>query len=154
MIEAIIYSGDIEALRPIAQCWYGTTYVNRFRINIDVDTHLSDLKRLIDSPDSDLLVLMDNDNAVGYMGVQAFTSPLGRQKITNEHYWYVLAGSRGIGSMRLIKLAQRWAKDKGCSHLIMNASNLASDLHDRICGLYEQIGMTKFETSYILPLEV
>jgi len=147
-MKAIVYN-DIEALRPVARSWYDDTHRNSFNIDIDIDTHLADLDRLAKSADSDLLVLIDGTLIVGYMGIEAFTSPLSQQVIANEHYWYVLPEKRGIGSMRLIWLAQQWAKEKGCSHLIMNASNLASSLHDKVCKLYEQLGMKKFETSYI-----
>jgi len=151
-MKAIIYNGDIEALRPVARSWYDDTHRNSFNVDIDIDAHLADLHKLIKSDGSDLLVLIDGISIVGYMGIETFTSPLSTQKIANEHYWYVLPEKRGIGSMRFIQLAQQWAKEKTCSHLIMNASNLASRAHNKVCQLYERLGMKKFETSYIAEI--
>jgi len=118
-------------------------------IDLDEDTYLADLQRLVDEPDSDLFVLWDDDVPVGYMGLRVFDSPLGRQMVASEHYWYVISEKRGMSALKFLPLAERWAKEKGCSHLQMSASMLASDLHDRTCKLYERFGMEKFETVFI-----
>lgn len=146
-----IFKGSVETLRPIAESWKCTSLGNKFGIEIDVNSHLADLQKMVDGEDADLLVLCD-DVPVGYMGMTVFRSPLGNQRIANEHYYYVLPDRRGIGSLRLIMAAKRWAKDKGCTHIILTASTLASDLHDRVCSLYERFGMQKFETGYISSL--
>ena len=145
-----VFNGDVEALRPIAEAWQKEGLGNKFNLSMDVDEHLKDLNRMVCGTDSDLLVLFDaNANPVGYMGLTTFTNPLGKEKIANEHYWYVLPEKRGIGSLRLFNRAIEWAKFTGCSHIIMNASKMASGLHDDICKLYEKLGMKKFETAFI-----
>jgi GNAT superfamily N-acetyltransferase len=151
-MKAIIYNGDIEDLRPIVQSWYEITRDNPFGIEVSIDNHLADLRVLVESDNTDLLVLLEQGRPVGYLGTQIFDSPLGRQVIANEHYWYVLPDKRGIGSLRLLKLATQWADQKGCSHIIMSASNLASDMHDKVGQLYKRIGMKKFETSFIMEV--
>ena len=152
-MNVIIYKDDIEALRPIVRSWKETANKNDFGIKVvDENKYLLDLCRMTMNPKADLLVLFDDIRPVGYLGLEYFESPMSNQVIANEHYWYVLPESRGIGSMRLMKTAMQLAKLRGCSHLIMNASNLASDLHDRICELYEKMEMKKFETSFIKEL--
>ena len=152
-MNVIIYKDDVEALRPIVSSWKETAAKNEFGIKVfDENKYLLDLCRMTMNPRSDLLVLFDDIRPVGYLGLEYFDSPMGDQVIANEHYWYVLPESRGIGSMRLMKTAMQLAKLKGCSHLIMNASNLASDLHDKVCKLYEKMEMKKFETSFIKEL--
>ena len=149
-----VFKTEIQSLRPIAQSWAESTSDNQFNIEIDVEHHMTDLADLALSKTSDLLVLFtDSGRPVGYMGLQTFNSPLGRQVIANEHYWYVMPEHRGRGSVELIKQARAWARQQKCSHMIMNASNLASDLHDRVCRLYARLGMKKFETSYIQEIE-
>lgn len=145
-----IYNGDAEQLRPIALMWKQEAQGNgnAFGIAIDNQTHIDDLQRLIDRDDADLLVLVRDDAIIGYMGVQTFNSPLGKQMMASEHYWYVLPQYR-IGSIALIKAAFEWARAKGCSHIQMNASKLASEYHDRVCEIYRAFGMKHFETSYI-----
>ena len=148
-MEIKLFNDDIETLRPIAESWQEEARANEFGILTDVNKHLSELRSLVDNNNSDLIILYDEDEPVGYIGLRYFDSPTGNQRIAEEHYLYVIPEKRGLTSMRLIKNAKMLAKLKGCSHLILNASNLASDLHDKVCRVYEKVGMKKFETSYI-----
>lgn len=144
-----LFNDDIETLRPIAESWFEFAKTNGFGLEISVDKHLLELGMMAVRDDADLIVLYDEEVPIGYIGLQYFDSPLGEQKIANEHYLYVVPEKRGLASMRLIKNAKYLAGHKGCSHIIFNASNLASDLHDKICRVYDKQGMKKFETSYI-----
>lgn len=119
-------------------------------MTIYLQQYLERLSELITRDDADLLILLNTGgDVVGYMGVEYFFSPLDNEKVANEHHWYVLEDYRGVGSIRLIHAAEKWAKKHHCTHIIMTASNLASNLHDKVCEFYEKMGMKKFETSYI-----
>ena len=147
---AQLFQDNVEVLRPIAEAWEQEMRANAFGIIAnDMNKYLAGLDELSHSNDADLLVLYDDSVPVGYIGLQYFDSPLGKQRMANEHFFYVIPEKRGMASMRLMRLAKQVAKAKGCSHIIFNASNLASDLHDKVCKLYERIGMKKFETSFI-----
>lgn len=148
-----LFNGDIETLRPIAESWQKEANANEFGILTDVDKFLAELGMMTVKDDSDLLVLYDGKTPIGFIGLQYFDSPLGDQKIANEHYFYVMPEKRGLAGMRLIKNAKYLAKLKGCSHRILNASNLASGMHDKLCRVYEKMGMSLFETSYISEVE-
>lgn len=140
---------DIERLRPVALQWQKTCNGKDMKIDIDIETHLVDLASLIASDDADLFLLLKDNEPIGYMGVKCFKSPLGNQLIANEHYLYVSSKFRGFSTLQLIRQARKWAKEKGCSHIIFNASKLASDMHDKVCCFYKRIGMKRFETSFI-----
>ena len=140
---------QIESIRPLAVEWTEMCSCDQFGLEVDVSIFLAGLMDLVDGDDSDLLLLIDEENIVGILGLTKFQSPFGKEQVANEHYMFIKKGHSVSGSKRLIDAAQKWAKSKGCSHLIMNASNAASDLHDKVCGLYERIGLIKFETSYI-----
>jgi len=140
---------QIESIRPLANEWKEMCSCDRFGLEVDISIFLAGLMDLVDGDDSDLLLLMNKDNIVGILGLTKFQSPFGREQVANEHYMFIKKGHSVSGSKRLIDAARKWAKSKGCSHLIMNASNAASDLHDKVCRLYERIGLIKFETSYI-----
>lgn len=144
---------SIESLRHITEAWVFDTKDNEFGISINANTHLLDLLKLVLSDTADLIVLYENEIPVGYLGIVIMQSPLGNQLIANEHYWYVMPEHRGRGSIQLIKAANEWAKQRDCSHIILNASCLASNMHDKICGFYEKMGLKKFETSYIKEIE-
>lgn len=146
------FQSDVSLLKPLAEKWYKESNGD-MGIKKDVDKHLKELQELIESPSSDVLVLSDGDRIFGYMGLIVFESPLGDQFIAREHYWYVEPEKRGISALKFLPMAEKWARAYGCSHLLMNASNLASKLHDRTCKIYKKFGMRKFETTYIKRIE-
>ena len=148
-VKVQIFQGSTEAFRPVDEQWSLEIQNNAFGIKADIDRHLADLQSLVDSESSDLLVLTEGDKIVGYMGMITFVSPTSDQLISNEHFWYVVPAHRSFGSMKLLRAAIDWARTKGCSHVIFNASYMASGLHDKVCHFYETMGMKRFETSFI-----
>lgn len=141
---------DVERVKPVALQWKESCNGKRFGIRIDPETHFADLVGLVQRDDADLFLLVnEKDEVVGYMGVTMFNSPLSNQKIAQEHYWYATGRNRGRGTMLLIKAVKQWAKERGCTHFIMNASCLASNMHDRLCQFYTRMNFRLFETSFI-----
>ena len=140
---------EVEAVRGLAVEWKETCDCKEFGIETDVDVFLAGLMDLVDGSNTDLLLLERDNEIVGLMGITLFKSPVSSDTIANEHFWYVKQEHRGKGSLMLLARAKAWAKIKGCSYLIMNASNAASDMHDKVCRFYERAGLKKFETSYI-----
>jgi len=142
----------IELLRPIAIAWQQEARGNALGIDIDVERHLADLARLSADPHCLLLVLMQG-RPVGYMGMEFFASPVGKDIVANEHYWYVMPEARGRDSVMLLREARRFAREAGANYMLFNASRLASDLHDDVCRLYEHFKMEPFETTYLDRLD-
>ena len=148
-MEVKIFTGRAEELRPIAEIWREENKALDWDIEVNVGEHLNDLQGLIDSGESDLLVL-SGAVPVGYMGLTRFKNPIGTEFFANEHYFYIIPEKRGgMGAVRLIRAAKEWSKSKGCKFLLLNASNIASDLHDNVCKLYEKLGFRHFETTYV-----
>lgn len=147
----VVRAKTVDSMMYVAMEWKDQCNAGDFGIGIDPVHYARQLGRLIERDDAELFLLTDTDHAiVGYMGVVIFTSPLDNTKIASEHHFYILRDHRGgIGSMRLVKAVREWARERGCTHLIMNASTLAGDLHDKVCRFYESMGMKLFETSYI-----
>jgi len=143
---------DLSELKEVIGSWIEESNTDEMGIELNEEVYLSDLQRLIDGDDSDLLVL-EEGKIIGFMGLTIFNSPLGKQRIANEHFFYIIPESRGLSGIRMIRMAKNWAESKQCSHLILNASHLASNMHNKICRLYEKTGFKQFETSYILALE-
>jgi GNAT superfamily N-acetyltransferase len=143
---------DIVRLLPIIDSWMKECNADTLNIKINFNEVLKDLMVMIDSPNATIFVLVSDSKVVGAMGMIIFKTPFGKQYIGNEHYWYVLPEYRGKDSLQLLLEGRKWAEEKGCSHFMANASMLASDLHDSVCKLYEKLGMTKYETSYIVTI--
>lgn len=150
----MIFKGDIELLKPVADAWDEEDNGDKFGFKVETATFVESLRVLRDNDNSLLLVLMQDSKPVGVMGLIFIKSPLSDQLLAQEHFWYVMPEHRGrLGSLRMIDVAQKIAKDMGCSHLMMTASNLASELHDKVCRIYELYKMAKFETTYICSLK-
>jgi GNAT superfamily N-acetyltransferase len=137
-------------LKPLAQEWLGECNCEEFGIKTNIEKHLSELVELVDRDNAALILLISSEEEIaGYMGIEWFLNPLcDEQRIANEHYFYISKKFRGASRI-MMQAAEDWARLKRCSHLIMNASCMASDMHDKVCRLYEHSGMKKFETSYI-----
>ena len=143
-----IFNGKAESLRAIAEEWKQAAEFNKCGILVDnVDKYLAQLHLVAYSDNSDLLVQYDGDVPVGFIGIRYFESPTGNQRIANENYYYVLKKHR-TESLDLFKMAKILAGLKGCDRLIMNASNLAPEMHDKICKMYQRNGLMLFETSF------
>ena len=143
---------DAMPLLPLAYEWEVESKGDAFGLVTDPQYLMIDIMRKMNSPDSVVLGLVVEGRAGGFTTLSKFQSPLGPQMIAEEHYWFVGKDYRGIGSLRLLKAAEKWAADQGCSHLLLSASMLASGLHDRVCKLYEKRGGRKFETTYIIKI--
>ena len=153
-MNAGVFYGNVYDLAPVVMAFFAECRCSEFDVEIDLKRVFDELNQLKTGPDSALIVLVNEAGApCGYMGVLTFTSPIGHERIANEHYWYVKPDCRKLSSLKMLAEAQKWAKGKGCTHFISTASRMASDMHDDVCSLYENLGMKKFETSYIINLK-
>jgi GNAT superfamily N-acetyltransferase len=152
MIRPFKKDEDISGLFPVINAWLDECRVNEFGIDTEMTEYLDEAYKLIHMEDCDLLVMELKGEVIGLMGIAASKSPLGTQQIAHALYWYTLPEHRGKGISFMLE-ARKWANARGCSHIIFNASNMGSQLHDRVCQIYEKIGMMKFETTYIQKLK-
>lgn len=149
MSKIQVFDGDISRLVQVAESWASECNGEEMGIDIDVAVFLEKLAEFARGPDSELFVIENDEIVFGILGMEIFDSPVGKQRICNEHFWYVIPEYRGASSIRLLRHGMKWAKEKGCSHIMLNASRLASNLHDEVCRLYERIGFKEFETVYV-----
>ena len=150
MSKIITCNFDPVALVPILKQWQVEANGDTFGLELDVHKCISDLRNMVAGEDADILLLIIQEKIIGLIGLIVFTSPLSEQRICNEHYMYILPKYRkGKNPIKLIRAAEEWAKAHDCTHIMFNASNLASELHDKVCRLYERLHMKKFETTYI-----
>ena len=137
---------------PLAYEWQNESHGKALGVTVDARYGLADLARRMTDPSCVVLGLVTDDEVHGFMSLQEFASPLGPERMMNEHFFYVGAKHRGIGSMRLLKAAREVTKQRGCSHLLLSASHVAAEKPDRVCKLYEKIGAKPFETTMIVEV--
>jgi len=141
-----------EILQPLADEAEQGTNSEDFAFEVKAENIMAEMRRLILSPGSMVLLLFKDGEVIGCMGLEIFTNPFSGKRMANERCWFVLKKHRGIASLRLFKAAEQIARKEGCSHFIFNASKLASDSHDKVVKLYEKLGMKHWETSFICQL--
>jgi GNAT superfamily N-acetyltransferase len=145
-----------EPLRPISEAWLREAKGNQLGVQMNVDSHLADLQRLATDPHTMLLVLVEEGELpvpAGLIGIELFVNPLGKELVASEKYWFVRPEYRGRNSLRLLQTAREWAKANGATYMLFTASNLASESHDSVCRLYENMKMNKFESTYLDKLD-
>ena len=96
---------------------------------------------LIESVDGDVIVAEDDSGLVGMIAVLAYTHHMSGERIAGEVAWWVEPTRRGIG-IRLLKDAERWAREKGATHLQMIAPS------NDVEALYERLGYEPVERTY------
>jgi len=146
----IEYWTEAERLTPLVTEWYKEQNGSDFGVHTDVDVYIKGTDICLKTYGGAILVMLDETKAIGFLTLIVVPSELGNQLWAHEKGWYVLPNTRS--GMRLYRQAEKWCKENGCSHLVMSASNLASNLHDKVCRFYDHMGMQKFETSYIKEL--
>jgi len=151
IMEVINYTGQVGFLRPIADAWQKEANADRFGLNTKWSKFRATLQEFADSQTNALFILSDNGLPVGFMCAMQFESPLDGQQMMRERFWFVLPRHRGRNALKLRTAFKEWARGRGASHILMSASMLASDKHDRICRLYEK-SMKLFETTYICKI--
>ena len=141
--------GDIIKLKPLLKRWQAEA--NSFNLDMDIDYFMVELHNMVSSETCGVIILTSKkDRPLGFMGlVQA--SPLSeKNKIMNEHYWYIEPEHRGgRNSLLMINKALEIAKQMGCTRFSITASRIASDLHDKVCRIYERLGFEQYETAFM-----
>jgi len=153
MKHAVVICLDAEILRPIGESWSGELKDEEFGFKVEMEAWLGEMNRLIKAPNSMVMLLYEDTKMIGCMGLEIFRSPLSGELMANERFWYVLPDHRGISSLRLVTEAEKLAKTLGCKHFILNASKMASGMHDKMVKLYEKLKFRHWESVFIKSLE-
>ena len=145
-------SQSAAAVRPLLEQWLAICHGDRFGIAISVAGVEKDLQARLDFGDGVLLLGYDGLELVGFFAVFSTKSSLSEQQVAVETFWFAVPNKRMAGYI-LFNAAKRWAKQKGCTHLLVSASRLASDLHDKVAQFCEKAGMRAFETTYVMEID-
>lgn len=136
-------ASHMDDLMFLIREWRGIGQQNGYGILVYVPDVLAYLSSL-----ATVFLLFDSGRLQGLLGMSIAQSPTGPQKIANEHFWYITPKYRGH-ARSMLKAAERWAKDHGCSHLIVNSSYMASDLCEKVSRIYELLRFKPFERVFI-----
>lgn len=147
----IVETTDVKEVRPLYEQWVGEASGNEFGLRVDTDVAESRMQQMIDNSETVLLVAFDSGGrTVGCYTQTVCPSAYSDQLVAVGTNWFSKTGS-GAGP-KLLRTAKRWAKQHGCGHVLVTASNFASSQHDKICRYCERIGGKKFETIYVMEV--
>lgn len=152
VIVRIDESKDVTKVRTLLGQWEKICHGSQFGLAVSVAGVERDLQARLDLGDGVLLIAYDGIEPVGFFAVFKGKSSLSDQTLAVETFWFALP-NRKLAGPALFHAAKAWAKSHGCTHLVVSASRLASDLHDKVCSFCEKVGMKPFETVYICVLE-
>ncbi len=92
--------------------------------------------------DEALLLVDDRDGEVkGMIGAVCFAHPMSGERCATELFWWADPDVRGAG-IRLMKAAERWAKNRGAVKMFMVAPT------PDVEALYTRLSYTPVERSY------
>ena len=96
--------------------------------------------KLIES-DGAIIYLAGDNRPTGMIGLHIYEHPMSGERLASELFWWVEPDHRGSG-MDLLKAAERWAREYGCSGIQMISPN------ERVSRLYRARGYEKTEEHY------
>jgi len=101
----------------------------------------------ISDPDSCLLVAVRGTTPVGFLYATISYFLWSDTPLAVDQLLYISPGSRGgSGAVGLIRAYERWAADKGVSHVRLSIASGITE--DRTCRLYERLGYIKIGVTY------
>lgn len=118
-----------------------TSYAGHIALSVDRIAALAE--GLI--ADTDGVVFVAEDRAgtvVGMIALKVFDHPMSGQRTASEFVWWVDPHHRGRAGVRLLRVAEAWARARGAQVLQMVAPNA------RVGEFYTAIGYVPIETSY------
>lgn len=89
-----------------------------------------------------ILVAEHGDTLIGMIGLVMFEHHISGELVAGEVCWWVEPEARGSAGVRLLKAAERWARDR---HAV--ALQMIAPTEDVAC-IYQALGYTPVETTY------
>ena len=148
-IEALTDAGELSGL---FDDWLSEQGVSDYGLRTDKEIGTKHFQLFCDNANTDVLVTRYGRDITGMLVMVCSPSVIGPDVMGAEQFFYVRPEYRGLAGLRLIRAGEKWARDRGCTHLIMSSSKPAGDVFDKVCRLYERLGMSFIEAGYIKKL--
>ena len=114
--------------------------------NTDVPSWVDRWKNLINMDIGLILGLKQSEKIVGGIGLVFAPALEDGVGTCTEAFWYVDENNRG-GGIKLLKKAEAYAKARGCARMMM--IHLKHSMPEKLKSLYERMGYSEVETSYM-----
>lgn len=98
-------------------------------------------RNVLANPDGVIFVAERDGTAIGMIALITYPHPLTGERVACELVWWVEPDARGVG-VRLLRTAERWAKEHGAAVLHMIAPNA------RVGQFYHAVGYEPIESTW------
>lgn len=92
-----------------------------------------------------VILLCDEDIPVGMMALMSAPTPFWQGFLASEQVWWVEEDHRGKESLRMVSIAEEWARRSGCTGICMSAL----DSNSSVSKIYERKGYKLSELAYL-----
>ena len=141
---------DIQSIIPLVEQWLTKQGASDFGFEPDVAGGVEELVCTHEHLLSALFVAKHYNEPTGFVSIFSIPNHLDKgSKVAVVKYWYSTNKTDGP---RLLDVACEWAKEGGCKHVVLSASQMMPESHDAIADYCIAIGMRPFETSFIKEL--
>lgn len=144
---------DVDRLLPLAEKWAAECQSRAFGFGVALRPALDDLRDWLRQWPGTLLVACDDDAVHGFLALFKLPFPLTGEPIAVEKHWYCAPDTNGAGG-QLYRAAVAWAREHGCTHLIVTASGLMPESYEKIVRFCRRRDMRLFETAFMENLQV
>lgn len=130
---------DVPRLVAMFQQFVETSQYAQY-IGNDATCSASAIQRMVESDDAAIFVRETEHGVVGMLGVSVSVQPFSGERIAAEHFWWLDPKHRGYGGW-LLKRAEKWAKAKGATRMMM----MAPVDKPRVAETYARLGYAEVE---------
>jgi len=132
---------DMERILEMGQRFVAETSYLSILGGVSIERVMTTIANVALSPDGVILLSGENGSTSGMIAMLTYDHPFSGERTAFEVVWWVDPEARGNG-VRLLKAAERWAKEQGAVKVQMIAPN------ERIGALYTRLGYSPVETSF------
>ena len=142
MIRPAKLEDKLQVIDLCRNFYQGSSYKNLLTWNEEVLKAFFD--RLMSYPEEAVILVSEGTDGKLNGMITMFLSQhfISGEPIAMEACWWVNEDSRGLAGVRLLRAAEKWAKDHGAVKMQMVAPN------DRVAEFYEAMDYSKIETNY------
>lgn len=135
---------DLDALVDLGVAFHAST---PYRAWFQADP--SAMRRLAEwaVENGSVFIAEDGAGVVGMIGMALSPHLISGELYASELFWFVDPGARGSTGIRLLRAAEKWARDKGARAIQMTAPD------DFAAHIYERLHYRLMERVYVRTLE-
>lgn len=138
---------DLPALHACAKEFYSAS---EFLTKFNLDRFILIWDQFITAEIGVIFIAEDGPEIMGCLGGMYHQDFYGEDLIAEEFFWFVRKEARGTFGVRLYKMFETWAREKGAVSIQM--VHLMDSMPEKLESFYKNLGYKPVEIRYTKPL--